>query len=114
MIDPAKLYRFDVKAVPMSYFPTQVLETVQFCKFALMTEVFPRGDYRELLELTLMYLSPEASFRICAPSRKSHARLMAKATYNLKVQLLHPQLTYQITAGQQKEVKRMAEFVSIF
>ena len=39
---------------------------------------------------------------------------MAKAIYNLKIQLLNPQLTYQITAGQQKEVKRMAEFVSIF
>ena len=79
-----------------------------------MTEVSPRGDYRELLELTHMYLSPEASFNIRAPSSVSHTRFMAKAIYNLKIQLLNPQLTYQITAGQQKEVKRMAEFVSIF
>ena len=41
VIDPAKRYRFDVKAVRGSFLETQVLETVQFCKFALMTEVFP-------------------------------------------------------------------------
>ena len=113
-IDLSKLSRFDVKAVRGTFLETKVLESIQFCKIALKTEVFPRGDYTELLELTLMYLSPESSFKIRAPSSVSHARFMAKAIYYLKIQILHPQLTYEVTPVEQKEISRMAEFVSIF
>ena len=113
-IDLSKVTKFDVKAVKGTFLESQLLETIQFCKFVLTTEVFPRGDYVELLELTLTYLCPELSFRIRAPSSVSHARFMAKAIYYLKIQILRQQLTYKVSPVQQKEVSRMAEFVSIF
>ena len=39
---------------------------------------------------------------------------MGKAIYNLKIQILRHQLTYEVSPAQQKEVTLMAEFVSIF
>ena len=40
--------------------------------------------------------------------------VMSKAIYYLKIQLLHPQLTYKLTVSQLTEVNRMTEFVSVF
>ena len=40
----------------MSFLESQLLNTIQFCRYALTTEVFPRGDHVKLLELTLTYL----------------------------------------------------------
>ena len=39
---------------------------------------------------------------------------MVKAIYYLKIQIMRHQLTYKVSPAQQKEVTRMAEFVSIF
>ena len=63
-IDLSKLVRFDSKSISNTFLTTQVEETCHFCKMALNTDIFTRGDYRELLELTLMYLSPEMVFQI--------------------------------------------------
>ena len=66
------------------------------------------------LEHTLMYLSPEMVFQIQAPGCVSHAHFMAKAIYYLKIQILSTQLPYDLTFPQKKEMKAMAEFVSVF
>ena len=78
-IDPGKVFRFDCKAVRGSFLDIQIQKTISFCRFALNTNVFPRSDYRELLELTLMYLCPDMSFPIRTPGSISHARFLAKA-----------------------------------
>ena len=88
-------------------------ETIQFCKIVLNTDIFPKGDYRELLELTLMYLIPVMVFQIRAPGCVSHSRFMAKAIYYLKIQILGTQLPNDFTFPQKKELKAMAEFVSV-
>ena len=75
-----------------TFLATQVEETIQFCKIAMNTDIFARGDYREFLELTLMYRSPEMVFRIRAPDCVSHAHFMAKAIYYLEIQILSTQL----------------------
>ena len=96
IIDPSKLVRFDSKSVSNTFLATQVEETIQFCKIALNTNIFPRRDHRELLELTLMYLSPEMVVQIRAPGCVSHAHFMAKAIYYLKIQIFSTQLTYNL------------------
>ena len=67
-IDLLKVKKFDVKAVKSTFLESQLLNIIQFCRYAVTTEVFPRGDYVELLELILTYLCPELSFKIRAPS----------------------------------------------
>ena len=114
IIDTDKYVRFDVAAVKGTFLERQVTETIDFCQSALDNSTFPRGDYQELLKLTLIYLNEDCSFTINAPGNISHARFMAKAIYYLKMMILKDQLTFSITTGQSKEISRMAEFVAIF
>ena len=56
-------------------------------KFALacLNDQHPRDDYRELLELTVIYMGgvPPRGIRIMAPGQMHRARWMAKAKYAL-------------------------------
>ncbi|XP_012564394.2 uncharacterized protein LOC105848737 [Hydra vulgaris] len=113
-VDPSNLIRFDINSISNTFLATQIEETIQFCKDALNTDIVLRGDYRELLELTLMYLHPEIFFKVRAPGCVSHARFMSKAIYYLKIQILSTHLPYDLTVSQRKELKAMAEFISIF
>ncbi|XP_047141348.1 uncharacterized protein LOC124816271 [Hydra vulgaris] len=113
-VDPSNLIRFDINSISNTFLATQIEETIQFCKDALKTDIVPRGDYRELLELTLMYLHPEKFFKVRAPGCVSHARFMSKTIYYLKIQILSTHLPYDLTVSQRKELKAMAEFISIF
>lgn len=63
--------------------------TKNFCRQKLL-ENHIRADYKELLELTLMFLGGDSvNFRTPGPT--SHARWMAKAIYTLKVFLFRDQ-----------------------
>ena len=95
-------------------FKNKIIETISFCKQILENETFVRGDYKELVELSLMYLSKDYTTKIHAPQSVSHARFMSKGIYYLKIQLLSNQLPYLLSASQKKEVKRMAEFIFIY
>ena len=44
---------------------------------ALVNLVFPRGDYKELVELTLTYLCPDVNFDIHASGSVSHAHFQS-------------------------------------
>lgn len=63
----------------------------QFCRNQLKyTQI--RGDYKELLELTITFLGDDdGTFRTC--SATSNARFMAKAIYFLKIFLFRDQFT---------------------
>jgi hypothetical protein len=95
-------------------FKSKIEETIHFLKQILENQTFERGDYKELVELSLMYLSEDHSFNIKAPQGISHARVMPKGIYHMKIQLLSNQLPYTLTDGQKKEIRRMAEFISIY
>jgi hypothetical protein len=65
-----------------------VRKWAQDCTFK---DTFPRGDYRELIELTLIYLGgsfPHRNFYLRKPSAIHHARFMSKAIYLLKMELM--------------------------
>jgi hypothetical protein len=66
-VDSSNLIRFDINSISNTFLATQIEETIQFCKDALNTDIFPRGDYRELLEISLMYLHLKIFFKVQAP-----------------------------------------------
>ena len=96
-IDSDNFVHFDLKAIKGTFLELQVNETIQFCKMALMTNTFERGDYKELLELTLLYLCPDVKYTIKAPGGMSHARFMSKAIYYLKIAILSAQLPFGLS-----------------
>lgn len=62
-------------------------DIIQFCQRELEKD-FSRGDYRELLELTLIFLGDDyfpRGVRFCAPGANHHARWISKALYALKM-----------------------------
>jgi hypothetical protein len=64
-----------------------VNEVVEFAKKFLQEENQPRDDYKELLELALIYMGhvPPRGIHLTAPGAMHRARWMAKAIYSLKV-----------------------------
>ena len=83
-------------------------------RYELVTLVFPRSEYKELVKLTLSYLCSNVNSDIHAPGSISHGHFMAKFFYYLKMKVLSNQLSYQLTAGLKEEISRMAEFILLF
>ena len=72
-----------------------------------------RDDYRELLELTIIYLGgvPPRGIRIMAPGAMHQARWMAKAIYGLKVFMFRSQ--FNLTAREIKALRLFNLFVTL-
>lgn len=70
----------------------------------------PRADYREFLELIIIFLgkTPSRGLKIKAPGAMHHARWMSKAIYSLKIFLFRNE--FELT---KKEEKALCE-ISIF
>jgi len=58
-----------------------------------LREVQPRDDYREFLELVIIFLGgiPSRGVRFAMPGAIHHARWMANALYSLKIWMFHGQ-----------------------
>lgn len=71
----------------------------------------PRADYRELLELTMLFFGSTSScgisFRV--PGAVSHARWMAKAIYAFKIHLLRAQ--FRLSKREDNGLQRMCIFL---
>ena len=76
----ANVTTYDVKSVRGTFLESKIVSVTNFCKMALHTNVFERGDYSELLELTLKYLCPETEIFFREPGDISHARFMHKVS----------------------------------
>ena len=79
----------------------------------LRKNTFSREDYRELVELTLIFLGgtiPRA-FIIRKPGANHHARFVVYAIYFLKLQTLSEK--FPMSQNERTEVKRMSTFVAI-
>ena len=74
---------------------------------------WPRDDYRELLELVIIWLGGEIeSFTFKFPGADHHARWLSKAIYDVKIDLLSNQFIME--DKEQVEVAVIAEFVCLF
>ncbi|KAK6185944.1 hypothetical protein SNE40_008071 [Patella caerulea] len=77
---------------------------------AQLSEVQPRDDYREFLELTLIFIGevPPRGIRFMAPGPMHHARWMSKVIYSLKVWLFRKQ--FKLKTREAKGLREVAIF----
>ena len=70
----------------------------------------PRDDYREFLELSIIYLgrAPSRGIRFQAPGAMHHARWLAKVLYAVKMWLFRSQ--FRMTKSEQKAISEIAAF----
>jgi hypothetical protein len=77
-----------------------------------------RHDYKELVELTVLYLGgvfpAEYNFTFKAPGAFHHARWMSKVLYTLKYALFGHQNCFDINETLLSKIKSLASFLSIY
>ena len=105
----------DIPAVPIAM-KTKRDSTVQLCHEALK-EGFARGDYKELVHLTLLYFQDQDTTfkRFERPGALHKARWMSKILYTVKIVLLNKKIKDSgatiLGRGQLTKVKKFVEFV---
>lgn len=90
----------------------QILSILRFYKAALK-KTFIREDYRELIELCVVFLNgdPEKKIKIKPPGALHQARWMARAIYSLKICLLQSQVN--IDANDKSALQDICLFLAI-
>jgi len=85
-------------------------EVIAFANQVLVSSQQPRDDYRELLELTVLFLGdvPPRGVRLVAPGAMHRARWMAKLLYSLKVWMFKKQ--FKLTAREETALREMNLF----
>jgi hypothetical protein len=81
-IDYTNLKIFDIAPWRGTFVEQMVVDVKAWARHAYITEVFPRGDYYDLLNLLIKFLCadpPGFRFRIKKPKRVSNARFMQPA-----------------------------------
>lgn len=90
--------------------------TLKWGETCLKDEIFPREDYRELLELTVIFLGgqipPPRKFVLRKPGAYHHARFMHKEIYYLKLFLISER--FALSDVEKSQIKRMATFIGVF
>lgn len=92
--------------------PDEVRSTVlEFLEYNLSTHKQQRDDYRELLELTIIFLGgiPKNGISFRIPEPISHARWMAKAIYAFKIYLFQDQ--FQLSHKERNSLRRICIFL---
>ena len=79
---------------------------------ALEEMEFFRGDYKECLQLAVLYLGGTVkNFRMRYPGADSNARWMSKIIYFLKMALLES--SFQTTEEEKKQIRSLAKFSAV-
>lgn len=80
---------------------------------SLKQNTFPRDDYKELVELVVVWLGGHVdNFTFKYPGADHHARWMSKAIYFLKLALLKSQ--FEMDDEEMKWTELLSEFVGLF
>ena len=108
------LDKFDWASVAGSWLEDQAEKSLQILTKFRQDKTFPREDYKELCELCVLFLGGTVpGFRFQYPGAYHNARYMSQAIYMLKMCLLMNKITWLLEV-EKREVKIMAEFISIF
>ena len=84
-IDYNNLHTLDVNSLAEPFLKDQATKSLEYLQSCLQNNVFPREDYRELLELSILYLGGcLPNFKFQTPGPVHHARFMAKAGFILE------------------------------
>ena len=87
-IDYDNLQRLDFRSLP-KWMQEERLNVLDWAQGELAKKTFPRADYKELLELTIVCLGGDIpGFQFRQPGPDHHARWMSKCIYILKLSLL--------------------------
>ena len=113
-IDLENLVKFDWNKWRGTFMEWRAQEVLTWANHAVCVEVFCRGDYKELLELIVVWLGEAVSgFKIRKPKSVSSARFMQRGIYYLSMELLSRQ--YDLFEEEEKvEISLVAEFVGLF
>ena len=116
-VEYADVEDLDIPEVPASLKEKRV-SIIQLCKEALaLKQNIVRGDYMELVKLTLVYLQDEEnSFRrFERPGALHKARWMAKILYSMKIVMLNKKIKESgatiLGRGQLTKLKKFLQFV---
>lgn len=103
----------DEESPVQGFLEEQRVKMVNYIQNVLKDGSHPREDYKELLQLSLLYLGgwSKNDFNFRIPGALHQARWMAKAIYALKIVLFTKQLN--IPQRELKGMKRVAHFVSL-
>ena len=114
-IDYDNLVKFDWDTYSGAILVEQAQIVQQFCRRCLVLDTFPREDYRELCELTFVWLGGVVpnGFQFQYPGAWHYARFMMQAIYYLKLQLLSRHITF-MTPEEHSHVIQMSEFIGLF
>ena len=86
---------------------------LEWAREHLLSQSFPRGDYKELVQLIIVWLGGAVkNFQFKQPGPDHHARWMSKSIYILKLELLSNQ--FELDNQERSSIKIMAEFVGLF
>ena len=111
-IDYSNLVKFDWTYAD-DWLCEKAKDTLEWAMHHLEKGTWPRDDYKELVQLMIVWLGGEVeSFAFNRPGPDHHARWMAKAIYNIKLYLLMDQ--FPMDEKSTGEVMVIAEFVAIF
>jgi hypothetical protein len=85
---------------------------LRFLEYHLSMKKQQRDDYRELLELTMIFLGgiPKKGISFRTPGAVSHARWMAKAIYAFKIYMFQDQ--FKLSRGEKNSLRRICIFLA--
>jgi hypothetical protein len=97
-----------------SFLQDQAKNVLQWGEKCLENDTFPREDYKELIQLTVLYFGGEIKGRFVfrKPGAFHHARFMSKCIYYLKIQMMNAR--FIMSNEERSQVRRMADFVALF
>ena len=111
-IDYSMLVKFDYEE-SSSWLCDQARKVLAWAEDHYMKGTWPRNDYKELLELVIIWLGGKVqSFTFKFPGADHHARWLSKAIYYMKLALLSAQFVME--EKEKGEVAIIAEFVGLF
>ena len=106
------LFEWPEKSTDLWYQADNVFKWAKDC---LTKNTFPKEDYRELIELTFVYLGgklPARKFFLRQPGAMHHARFMSKAIYLLKMELMTERIS--VTVEERRQIHQMVQFIALF
>ena len=112
-IDQSRLTRYTYGESAILDFEAR--SSLDFLKLSLRDGKIPLGNYRELAELVIFFLSPNSKdLKIRMPGAISHARFMSQAIYFMKLKIMNRQLAFINTNALKCEINEMSEFIALF
>ena len=110
-VDNELLVVLDQSELP-DWMKQEALEVLTWALKVHEENIWPRCDYKEILELSIIMLGGQLSnFTLKFPGPDHHARWMSKAIYLLKIHLLFNVFT--VSQEERKKVVDMCEFILI-